>query len=158
MGKPQFFRATTVESLSNTESVFIDLTTTATIPAGGDELVTIFSPAGTISRIVGMELSYPYTSGMVAGEREIGVTSVNGKVGITLARIPYNNTATLAFTYGSWQNATEQFPTSGDMLGYLQNLIFDESNALVIAFRNNQDKTSTGTRKILLHVEQTRIA
>lgn len=125
----------------------LDASFATPIASGASSLITLYSPAGYISKILNMYLVYPAIAAATAGSKMINLGQ--GGFGQMDANSAYN--AALIYDRYEWVNSTTKHPADiPSSVIALQNAFFDEANGMAFIFQNNTNQPDGGVMKNLI--------
>jgi hypothetical protein len=151
MGNQQFDRQTIINAVANKSIVWITGQDLTTIPAMTLQRVSIYSPAGTISRLFNVRLTYDTDNNSgLTGTKEFIVDVQTqpgvGTGGIGMFKLTGGGNARLFYDQGAVVNGAIS-PSDQQAFNYqLANTQFDDGRAVQMVANNSQNGNSTGAR------------
>lgn len=116
------------------------------VPALGNEGFILYSPSGTLSRVIASHCLVPSPTGATSGDHEVDIIS-NGFGAFTMGDSNFGDAC--EFNAGCWKSATKsQSPPAGSSQAWWmasQN-VFDATHGFVVNYFNRTNATELGTQ------------
>lgn len=149
MGRKQF---ESIVATASRKSFHSDKNSPGTIvPAGGTENLDIFSPSGSVGRVVSMTAIGYAPVGATSGTHLMNICPSSGGAAFTQGESNYIDDVN--FGVNSWVTATSIARPSDEsaVVTALQNVMFDDVTGFRFQYTNNTDVDQTGTRILNLN-------
>lgn len=146
MGRQDFNRLTAVRAMESRSLVLVNNDSIANVPAAGSVTVDIYSPVGTISRVVGLDLNAQAPVDATVGTHSFQVLSTPGGIFYLFGRANYN--AECSYRYGEWTNALNlEYPADPTaQVLILKTIGVTDTVGLRLIYFNDTDVAQAGQR------------
>lgn len=166
MSRPEFENQTLISAVTSKTITSVTVSNTFSLAHLAYDVTKIYSPVGTVSRVMGFEAYYPPTGSAAGTEKNIIVSllefmpdNVTAKAVLEQVAVSSNDNLDCKIEYGEPKNVRSApsgyFPS--DLAAFqnqLKGMIFDDQKPLQIAFYNNTGVAITSSRSFTIFVER----
>jgi hypothetical protein len=163
MGRPEFENQTLISAVTSKEIKSVVVSNTFALPHLSYDVTKLYSPKGTVSRVMGLEVYFPATGTNLVTEKNLIISLLEYTDQTETAL--YSIVEQLSFSaddnkdakieYGLPTNVRTYAPNSLDAFHtQLRGMIFDDEKPLQFAFYNNTGSTINTKREFTIFVER----